>query len=292
MQPGLGTSLQQQQQFMSQRETDALRRQQMQAAIEAQKAKTAQLRDPRSAQANLPAAIQTAQYYSGLNPDERRLFRESRGGAVSDALARKGLQYDPTTGAIAPISDFGTGLGTIEADRLRTMSPAAAAAEAQKIAAKEGEKVLTEKRAALRERKATLPELEETVKELSALGKQATYTMTGQARDALMREAGMEPTVGAQARTAYTAMVDNQILPLLRQTFGPQFTVEEGNRLRETLGDPNKSPKEKDFVLDAFIRQKKKDITSLERELGEERKEVQREIKDDSDVISYEEFIQ
>lgn len=84
-----------------------------------------------------------------------------------------------------------------------------------------------------------------------------------------------------EARTAYIAMVDNQVLPLLKQTFGAAFTVQEGERLRNTLGDPDKSPKEKRFILDAFIKQKIKDIKSLKRELGESTQE---------EVIDYTEY--
>ena len=51
-------------------------------------------------------------------------------------------------------------------------------------------------------------------------------------------------------------MIDNQVLPLLKATFGAAFTVSEGDKLSATLGDINLSPDEKDAALDAFIEQK------------------------------------
>src|SRR5690606_6063350 len=74
---------------------------------------------------------------------------------------------------------------------------------------------------------------------------------------------GWEPREEALAKAEYIATIDNQILPLLRDTFGAQFTLEEGNRLRATLGDENLSPAEKKATLRAFIAQKERDIQAL-----------------------------
>lgn len=74
---------------------------------------------------------------------------------------------------------------------------------------------------------------------------------------------------GATARKEYMSLVDNQILPLLRQTFGAQFTAKEGESLKATLGDPDATPEQKDAVIRSFIDQKKQTINSLEREAGE-----------------------
>ena len=105
-----------------------------------------------------------------------------------------------------------------------------------------------------------LPGLQKVVGDLEALADKATYTRAGQARDFAMKEMGMEPTDSAVARAEYIAMVDNQVLPMLRDTFGAQFTVVEGETLRKTLGDPNKPPAEKKAVLRSFIAQKIRDI--------------------------------
>ena len=57
------------------------------------------------------------------------------------------------------------------------------------------------------------------------------------------------------------------MLPLLRQTFGAAFTEREGQSLKNTLGDPDKSPEEKDAVLRSFISQKLAQVESLQRQV-------------------------
>ena len=108
-----------------------------------------------------------------------------------------------------------------------------------------------------------MPGLRKVVDELGDLGDKATYTIGGQMLDWGFKQIGAEPREAAVARAQYTAMVDNQILPLLRDTFGAQFTQQEGQALRETLGDPDKSPAEKRATLNAFIEQKERDIEAL-----------------------------
>ncbi|MGU3399228.1 hypothetical protein ACLBWS_05715 [Brucellaceae bacterium D45D] len=111
--------------------------------------------------------------------------------------------------------------------------------------------------------KSKLPGLEKVVSDLDKLADEATYTTAGQAVDWARRQAGMAPRNSALARTKYIAMVDNQVLPLLRETFGAAFTLKEGETLRATLGDPDKTPAEKKAVLEAFIAQKKRDVEAL-----------------------------
>lgn len=113
-----------------------------------------------------------------------------------------------------------------------------------------------------------LPELKATVQELNGLAGTADYTMGSQAKNFVRAQFGAEPTQGAVDRTKYIAMVDNQVLPLLRDTFGSQFTVQEGQSLRATLGDPNKTPAEKKAVLEAFIEQKERNLYSLAKQAG------------------------
>lgn len=130
--------------FRNKLEEQALRRQQIQSQIDAQRAKAAQLRDPRYTQSQLPSAIQVAEYYRGLSPDEQRLFRESRGGAVGDALAKQGLQYDPSTGAVRPMQQFGAALGQIGAAQTQVEAPVEAQAAAMKTGAIEKAKISTQ----------------------------------------------------------------------------------------------------------------------------------------------------
>ncbi len=112
-----------------------------------------------------------------------------------------------------------------------------------------------------------LPGIRRVVDELGVLADKATYTTAGKLWDDVVRETGALPTEGAVARTKYQAMVDNQVLPLLRDTFGAAFTVQEGESLRATLGAPDKSPKEKRAVLEAFIEQKTRDLEALQSRL-------------------------
>lgn len=110
--------------------------------------------------------------------------------------------------------------------------------------------------------------LETVVSELNQLADKATYTGAGRAYDSVKAQLGMEPREAAVARAEYIAKVDNQVLPMLRDTFGAAFTVKEGESLRATLGDPNKTPAEKKAVLSAFIEQKKRDIAALQTRTG------------------------
>lgn len=121
----------------------------------------------------------------------------------------------------------------------------------------------------LKDIQSQLPNLEKLVTDLSKLGKKATYTKAGQVADITKRQLGIGVGEGAIARKEYISKVDNEILPLLRQTFGAAFTLKEGESLRATLGDPDASPEEKDAVLRSFIATKKSQIESLKRRTGE-----------------------
>lgn len=114
-----------------------------------------------------------------------------------------------------------------------------------------------------------MPGLYSVVDRLTDLADKATYTMAGKTLDWGINQLGMDPREAAVARAEYTATVDNQILPLLRDTFGAQFTNEEGLRLAKTLGDADKSPTEKQALLKAFIKQKERDIQALSGRVGE-----------------------
>lgn len=111
-----------------------------------------------------------------------------------------------------------------------------------------------------------MPELQDTVANLKNLASKATYTTTGQIYDRIKQEQG-RPTEGSIARDEYESIIANQILPLLRDTFGAQFTEREGNSLKATLGDPNKSAQSKIKVLNSFINQKVKSLESKYRKL-------------------------
>jgi hypothetical protein len=178
--------------------------------------------------------------------------------ALSQAqgLARQGLGFDPS-GNVVEMS----GLSKAKSDIKYAEAKGAATGTA--TGKDRGEAINS-----LNSQESKLPELELTVQKLSDLGKVATYTKAGQARDATLRELGLSMTDAGIARREYTSMVDNQILPLLRDTFGAQFTEREGETLKKTLGDVDASPAEKDAVLKSFIKQKKASVESTKRQIG------------------------
>ncbi len=120
----------------------------------------------------------------------------------------------------------------------------------------------------LADREAGLPHLEVLVQELEGLGEKATYTSAGQLANATKRQLGLDVGEGAIARKEYISKVDNEILPLLRETFGAQFTATEGESLKATLGDKDASPEEKSAVLRSFIATKRAQIKTLHRRVG------------------------
>ena len=96
----------------------------------------------------------------------------------------------------------------------------------------------------------------DTVGELKELAVMATSTLGGRAWDVIVKESGFASTKGATARAKFIAIVNNQVLPLLKQTFGGSFSIQEGQELKASMGDPDASPTEKMAQLQAFIDQK------------------------------------
>lgn len=139
-----------------------------------------------------------------------------------------------------------------------------------KASGKETGQAAGESAAKLQDMESMMPRLEGVTSELSALGKKATYTMAGQGANIVRRQIGMGVGEGAVARTEYISKVDNEILPLLRQTFGAQFTQKEGESLKATLGNANVSPEEKDAILKSFIETKYGQIAGLKRRTGQQ----------------------
>ncbi len=114
----------------------------------------------------------------------------------------------------------------------------------------------------------SLPNLIRTTNKLAALSDIATYTVAGQARDKLVKEIGFDPGNSATARTEFMTTIDNEVLPMLRQTFGAAFTQKEGESLKATLGDPNLSPAQKRAALRAKLESYAGLIQSKQRQLG------------------------
>lgn len=119
----------------------------------------------------------------------------------------------------------------------------------------------------LQRSKAALPGLMTAVDELKELATIATSTLGGKIFDGAVKQTGFGSTKGATARAKFIAIVNNQVLPLLKETFGAAFTASEGEALKATMGDPDSSPEEKLAQLDAFVSQKTRDIETRERQL-------------------------
>lgn len=117
---------------------------------------------------------------------------------------------------------------------------------------------------------AALPGLRNAVAQLRELAPIVTSTIAGKIFDVSAKELGFGSTKGANARAKFIAIINNQVLPLLKPTFGGSFTVTEGDELKATLGDPDATPTQKMEQLDAFIDQKVRDIQAKQTELGGE----------------------
>jgi hypothetical protein len=114
--------------------------------------------------------------------------------------------------------------------------------------------------------KAALPGLKTVVENLKVLSSEATFTLAGRSFNAIAKELGIS-TKGSTSRAAMVAMVDNQVLPLLKPIFGAAFTAIEGDRLRNAFLDPNSTPDSRVASLNAFQDQMERNIETKQREL-------------------------
>lgn len=112
-----------------------------------------------------------------------------------------------------------------------------------------------------------LPALEQMVDELHVLGKNATYTKGGSLLNEFRKQTGMGARQAAKDLAAYEAKVNQNLLPLLKQTLGSAFTENDRKQLEKTLGDPTMHPDEKDVVLRSFLQNKRREIESKKRKL-------------------------
>lgn len=117
---------------------------------------------------------------------------------------------------------------------------------------------------------ATLPSLNDMVDQLRELAPIVTSTFGGRLIDIAVKETGFGSTKGATAKAKFTGIIVNQVLPLLKPTFGGSFTIQEGAELKATMGDPDADPEQKLAQLDAFINQKIRNIEAKQRQLNPE----------------------
>jgi hypothetical protein len=140
---------------------------------------------------------------------------------------------------------------------------------AHEAAAGTGEgKTEAEISAELSDLESNLPGIREVTTALDDLANEATYTQAGQTWDYAIKQLGLDPRDAAVARTRYESTIANMVLPLLRSTFGAAFTAAEGIKLEATLGDPDKSPREKQAALAVFLEQKERDVAALRARKG------------------------
>lgn len=107
---------------------------------------------------------------------------------------------------------------------------------------------------------ASLPGVKEVVNELLELSDIATSTLGGKAFDFVVKQSGFGSTKGATAKAKMEAIVDNQVLPLLKETFGAAFTASEGEALKASLVNPDSSPAQRRAQLEAFLAQKERNV--------------------------------
>ena len=116
---------------------------------------------------------------------------------------------------------------------------------------------------------AGLPGLKDAVSQLKELSALATSTFGGKVFDIAVKQTGFGSTKGATARAKMKAIIANQTLPLLKETFGSAFTEAEGARLEASFADPEATHEERLAQLDAFIDQKVRTIETKQRQLSQ-----------------------
>lgn len=141
-------------------------------------------------------------------------------------------------------------------------------------------KNLAEDEEQLRNLEANMPALQEMVSELHDLANKATYTATGRGVNKLQTELFGRSTQGDVAAKGYETRVNQNLLPLLRQTFGAAFTEKDREQLQKTLGDPTAHPDIKHDALQSFIRNKQREIESKRRKIQSYSLQPQEEVID------------
>jgi hypothetical protein len=205
--------------------------------------------------------------------------RDPQSGAIASVLAPIGGGPTEPTGRVKLVSQLGeTAEEQLETEIAKESRKESEKLKVQKKFKPQIEKAVIAARKEATERgdvfnelsqaKAALPGLTRAVDELKELSQIATSTFGGRVFDTAVKETGFGATKGATARAKFIAIVNNQVLPLLKPTFGGSFSVQEGESLKATMGDPDSSPAEKMAQLEAFISQKVRDIETKQSQLN------------------------
>ncbi len=245
---------------------------------------------PEKANALIDSVIKTAEQTGVLKPAGGQLSSEGRAFSnlikdfseedkISAKRRKAGLESRAVGSAAQTISELGTAQAVAESEGIITEGKESGKQRSQlkfKPMIAEAVKLADEKAKAkggtiteLSKAKAALPGLKESISQLKELAPIATSTLIGRVFDTAVKETGFSSTKGANARAKFIAIINNQVLPLLKQTFGAAFTEKEGETLKATMGDPNSSPAEKAAQLDVFIAQKEQQIQAKKIELGQ-----------------------
>lgn len=244
---------------------------------------TGMMKQRREAQGNVSSLSQQEfeQLTAGMTPEEKEQARRIKLGLAPRAVGSSAMTISDTgkaedvaesesiiAGAKAQAAEEGKSRGISTTSNIvgKAKADIARAVKAAEVQGKSKGESVTQ----LDSAKAALPSLIGVVDSLKTLAPVATNTYSGKAFDFLAKEAGFGATKGAEARAKFIAIIDNQVLPLLKQTFGAAFTATEGEALKKTMGDPDASAEAKIAQLNSFIENKVREIEVKERELGAE----------------------
>ena len=232
------------------------------------------------------AGAQFKELTKGLSDEDQLLARRVELGISPRAVGSGAITTATTPGLPEQVAESeGIIAGAKEQGKLKKkLTFAPQIAKAVKIAEEEG-KARGEAITDLTRAKAAMPGLLSAVGQLKELAPIATSTLGGKAFDFAVKESGFGSTKGANAKAKFIAIINNQVLPLLKPTFGAAFTVQEGESLKATMGDPNATPSQKLEQLNAFIDQKFRNMEALESEIGATSTEF-KDVSDD-DLLSF-----
>lgn len=250
---------------------------------------------------SIPANIREWQKFEAMTPDEKREYLTMKRATQMLDLGNQIVPFDPLSasapqpapqqpvGGMAPNEaammkelypdEFGgimggqpqTGTGLLTSGYMKQPPPQEMPEfKAQQEREKAKGKASGEAEALLGDIESNMPNINNVVVKLDKLADAASYTQIDKFDATLKRQLGVDVGSAADAKAEYISTVDNEILPLLRQTFGAQFTENEGKALRATLGDPDASPSEKKAKLRAFIDAKIGQVQSLQRRTGQQ----------------------
>ena len=132
-------------------------------------------------------------------------------------------------------------------DREDQIAENAAAAEAKKVTERE-----RKKQDELEAAKIRFQNAQDITGQLKTLIDKATYSPVGRKLDRLANAFGVT-TEGAEAEERYRQIVNNEMIPRIREYMGAAVTAEEGARVIGLLGDPTASKEKKRAALDSFL---------------------------------------